>query len=246
MSNAPAPPASPSPFEIKKAVRQNCKVKMALSGPSGSGKTYTALALGTRLSGSKATLLFDSENDSSVKYAPTPDGKQAGFDFDHVPLKGDYHPKRIVQAIEHGVANGYGCLIFDSLTPFWNSTNGFLEQLDNWLKRNNSKDSHGAWKHITPMYRAVVEKIVQAPIHIICTLRAKQDYSKENGKVVKLGMAPEMRDGFEYEVDMHALLNTENELHFTKTRCSMVKDRVFQKPGQDLANILLDWANAGE
>lgn len=245
--NSPQPPGSLPPIVVSDAIRENCKVKLALSGPSGSGKTYTALSLAVPIAAATGgkVLLVDSERKSALKYGrkviTVPE--EGKFAFKHCPVVGDFNPRKIQQYIDYAVTEGYAVLIFDSLTHFWNGTGGFLEQLDSYVKRQQKQDSHAAWKVITPIYRKVVDGIIDAPIHIIVTLRAKQDYSKENGKVTKLGMAPEMRDGFEYEMDLHGLLNVENELHFTKTRCSEVKDRVFPKPGDELAKVLLDWAN---
>jgi hypothetical protein len=42
------------------------------------------------------------------------------------------------------------------------------------------------WGKITPRHNAFLQAILQAPVHIISTLRTKQDYvlSEKNGKMV--------------------------------------------------------------
>ena len=54
----------------------------------------------------------------------------------------------------------------------------------------------GAWKDITPMHDKLVQTILQSKIHVIVTMRSKQDYIQtEDKKIKKVGMAPVQREG---------------------------------------------------
>src|ERR1700733_12876382 len=57
----------------------------------------------------------------------------------------------------------------------------------------------------------------------------------------KVGLAPVMRDGMEYEFDVCGEMDQENTLQVTKSRCSRVSGGVFPKPGKELADLLKEW-----
>jgi hypothetical protein len=42
------------------------------------------------------------------------------------------------------------------------------------------------WSKITPRHNAFIQKILQSPVHILATIRSRQDYvlSEKNGKMV--------------------------------------------------------------
>jgi hypothetical protein len=61
----------------------------------------------------------------------------------------------------------------------------------------------------------------------------------------KIGTKPEQREGIEYEFDVVGDLSTENELVITKTRCSALKRAVISEPGEDFAQTIKDWLEAG-
>jgi hypothetical protein len=58
-------------------------------------------------------------------------------------------------------------------------------------------------------------------------------------------MAPELRDGMEYELDLVAEMDQEHNLMVTKTRCHAVDGRVAKCPGPDWMQPVLSWLNAG-
>src|SRR5215469_17765165 len=75
-TNGPQPQPNATTFVFRKAVKQNAKLRLALSGPGGSGKTYTLLKLATALGGRIAAI--DTEHGSMEKYVqprhlPAPD-----------------------------------------------------------------------------------------------------------------------------------------------------------------------------
>ncbi len=247
-------------FQIEQANREQAKLRLALSGPGGAGKTKSSLRIGRALVGPEGKLaLADTEFGSASKYAPAK-GREADndetFDFLRIPISGNFDPRQIPDLINFAASQGVDCLIVDSMTHFWNGVGGFLESVDAEVKRMISKgqrgDSFAAWKVVDPLYKAMIAAILGSPMHVICTLRAKTEYDKTSGgdgvkgKVTKLGMAPEMRDHFQYEMDIDAMLDMEHNLVIGKTRCSALDGKVFHRPGADVAKILRTWLDDGD
>jgi hypothetical protein len=80
-------------------------------------------------------------------------------------------------------------------------------------------------------------------------MRSKTSYAmdeviedgRKRTKVVKQGMAPIQRDGFEYEFDVFIDMDIDNNAIVTKTRCPALTGKVFPRPGADVAEILATW-----
>lgn len=227
-----------------KATKKQAKLRLNLSGPAGAGKTYSALAIASGLGGKVA--LVDTERGSASKYADK-------FDFDVEEIYDDYNPKRLMATLDQAALGKYDVVVVDSLSHFWNGKGGFLDLVDaevqDMKNRGNKPDSFAAWKKITPIYNSLIQKLLGFPGHLICTARAKMDYEKqtEGGKtkVVKIGLAPELREGWQYEFDVEGTLTDENVLVVGKTRCPELKGKTFPNPGADVANILKRWLDDG-
>ena len=223
---------------FKKAVKQEAKLRLAIAGPSGSGKTYTALAIAQAFGGSVAVV--DTEHGSASKYADL-------FGFDVLEMEAPFHPDKFIHAITEAAAAGYTTIVLDSLSHAWNGQGGLLELVEEAQKRMKTSNSFAAWKDVTPIQNRFVEGIISAPIHVIATMRSKQEYVQEKDErtgrttVRKVGMAPIQRDGFEYEFDVFLDMDINNNAIVSKTRCPALTGRVFAKPGADIANILIDW-----
>lgn len=232
-----------------KASKKQAKARFALQGPAGSGKTFTALSIATHLvEEGQPICLVDTEYKSAEKYADL-------FSFQVDQVMGNYHPEKVTKAIAEAHAMGAGVLIFDSLTAFWNNSGGFLELVDEEVKkqkaRNQKPDSFAAWKVVDPIYRRMVQALLAAPMHIFTGLRAKTAYERTqdergNTKIQKMGLAPEIRDSFQYEMDIEGMLDMDHNLVIGKTRCHALDGKVFTKPGKDVAEILRAWLTDGE
>jgi hypothetical protein len=129
-------------------------------------------------------------------------------------------------------------LILDTISHEWEGKGGALElagrDFTNWAK-------------ITPLHNSFVDEMLRAPLHVIATLRAKEEYSmeKEEGKgkasVRKLGMEPIQRKGIQYEFDITASLDSSNTMSIEKTRCSALQGAMFPQAGADFASIVQVW-----
>ncbi|MBW3636575.1 MAG: ATP-binding protein [Armatimonadetes bacterium] len=226
---------------FQKATKKSARLRMALIGVAGAGKTYTALSIASHL-GDKIAVL-DTERGSASKYSDL-------FEFDVMEPE-TFSPKTYIDAIEAAESAGYDVIILDSLSHAWAGKDGALELVDRASRRAQSGNNFGAWRDVTPLHNAMVDTIIGAKIHIIATMRAKTEYVQEKdpktGKtsVRKVGMAPVQRDGLEYEFDVVADIDSENNLVVGKTRCPAIAGAVFNKAGKDIALRLKNWLTDG-
>lgn len=228
-------------IQIKKAVKAQSKLRLALIGISGSGKTYSALSIAHGLG--QRVLVIDTEHGSASKYA----GED--FEFDVIELE-EFDPRNYIAAINLGEIKGYDVIVIDSLSHAWSGKGGALELVDQFAKRSNSSNNFSAWRDVTPLHNQLIDAIVGCKAHVIATMRSKTEYVQdkdERGKtrIRKVGMAPVQRDQMEYEFDVVGDMTDAHELIVTKSRCKPLADKVFPLPGENVANLLNDWLNAG-
>jgi hypothetical protein len=227
--------------KFTRAKKSDAYIRLALIGPAGAGKTYTALRTARGLGGRVA--LIDSERGSASHYADE-------FEFDTVKLE-KFSPKNYIEAIEAAVAQGYDVLIIDSLSHAWAGKGGVLEMHDEAARRDRTGNRWAAWREVSPEHNRLVDTILQAPLHVIATMRSKIEYVQdrdESGKVVirKVGLQPVQRDGLEYEFDIVCDLDQTHTLVVSKTRCRALTDAVIREPGEDnFAALLRAWISDG-
>ena len=223
-------------FVFTKAERKKAKLKLNLNGPSGSGKTYSALQMAAGL-GEKIAVI-DTENESASLYANE-------FGFDTLPMRPPYSPERFAGAIIAAHNMGYEVLIIDSASHEWIGTGGCLEINDEAAKRFKG-NTWSAWSETTPRHRKFIDAILQTDMHIITTTRAKTETAVgEKGKILKLGMKAEQRDGYEYELTVSLDMLHENKFAIpTKDRT-----KLFNPCGEvitsETGSKLLAWLNDG-
>lgn len=234
-------------FQIKKAQREKIYTKIALMAPSGGGKTYSALRLATGMAeelkkqNGKAAkiLLANTEQKRGYYYADE-------FDYDIVDIDAPYNPEKFVDLIEFAVSEKYDILILDSTSHEWEGKGGCLEL------QQQAGGTYQAWARITPRHNKFINAIADSPIHIIATMRGKDQYEMtkdERGKtsVQKLGVGAKQRDGFEYEFTCTFLIDQ-------KTNCAEAqKDNthIFEHEGAMLltenhGKKIIQWANSGK
>jgi hypothetical protein len=225
---------------FKKAVKEGIRLRFALSGPSGSGKTFTLLSVATALGGKIAAI--DTERGSMKRYADR-------FDFDCVELE-SFDPQSLIDLIHAAESAGYASLLCDSLSHFWSGKDGELDKVDQAAARTKG-NSFAAWKTVTPLHNKLIDTMLGAKINVLVSMRTKTEWVLEKdertGKTQprKIGLAPIMRDGIEYEFDVCGEMDSDNTLIVTKTRCPELAGKVFAKPGKELALILSRWMNSG-
>jgi DNA polymerase III delta prime subunit len=229
-------PATPE-LQFRRAIKHDAKLRLAISGPSGSGKTYTLLKIASELGGPVA--LVDTEHGSASKYADL-------FEFDVLELD-SYDPGHLLKIIDQAAEAGFRALCIDSLSHFWMGKDGELEMVDRAARRMQNPNSFAAWKQVTPIHNALIDKMIGAPLHILASMRTKTEWildrDERTAKTMprKVGLAPVMRDGIEYEFDVCGEMDQENTLQITKSRCPRLAGGVFMKPGAELSGVLKEW-----
>jgi nucleoside-triphosphatase THEP1 len=225
---------------FKKATKAAAKLRLGLIGPAGSGKTMTALRVAHGLGGRVAVI--DTERGSASLYSG-----ERGLDFDVLELD-SYEAEKFIQAIAQAEAEGYDVLIIDSLSHAWAGKGGILEFVDKAAKRSGG-GSFSGWRDATPLHNQLVDAILGAKLHIICTLRSKVEHVIEqvNGRtqVRKVGLQPVQRDGLEYEFTVVGDVTQDHELIVTKTRAAWLKDQIIREAGEDLGKQLAAWLSDG-
>lgn len=239
---------------FQKATKKQLKARIALLGPAGAGKSYSALRLAFALAGTDGKVAaIDTEHRSLSKYVgEAPDGTP--WDFDVLELD-SFSPDAYIEGITAAEQAGYAVLIIDSLSHAWAGKDGLLEFVDEVAKRKRAQGGAGntfdAWREATPKHNALVEAMLSSKMHLIVTMRVKQEYVQEKdertGKTIvrKVGLQPVQRDGLEYEMDVTADLDMDNNLVIGKTRCSKLTGKVFAKAGPEVVKILQEWLSSG-
>jgi hypothetical protein len=218
---------------FKKATKLEAKARIAILGPSGSGKSYTGLSV-AREFGKLAAI--DTEHGTLSKYSDL-------FDFDVLELT-TFAPAQYTLAISEAQAAGYDALLIDSLSHAWNGIGGLLAQADKVEQRGGNK--FAAWADLTPQHLDLIEAMHACKMHLVVTMRSKQEYVLEQnskGKQVprKVGMAAVQRDGMEYEFDCVLEMDYAHVAHVSKTRCAELDGLEIEKPGKAFADTFKRW-----
>lgn len=230
---------------FQKATKKRAKLRMALCGASGSGKTYSALLIASGVTGKDGKIaVIDTERGSAELYSGL-------CNYDVAQINQPFSPEKYIAAIQEAEKAGYDVLIIDSLSHAWSGEGGVLSLHDKATKMSRSGNSFTAWREVTPIHNKLVDTILGANLHIICTMRTKQEYAQEKdekGKTVikKLGMAPIQREGMDYEFTL--VLDLSNETHYakpSKDRTGLIDGQTFV-PTMETGEVLVKWLNEGD
>lgn len=221
---------------FSKAQRQSTFLKLAITGPSGSGKTYSSLLLASGL-GARIALL-DTENGSAALYADQ-------FEFDTLAMNAPYEVKKYLWAIEQAEEAGYDVMVIDSISHCWAGEGGLLEQKSVLDSRGGKQNQYTNWASITKLHEQFKARLLSSKLHLIATMRSKQEYVLEvndQGKQIprKLGMAPIQRDSIEYEFTIVFDLAMDHSAASSKDRTGLFDGRIFT-PSKNTGEELIDW-----
>jgi hypothetical protein len=235
-----------NPFQ--QAVKEQLRARVAFAGPTGSGKTWTALGWATVLKGDRRVAFIDTERDSAKLYANY-------FDFDVLRFDPPYEVERLIANLKLAEELGYGVVVVDSLSHFWEGEGGVLDEVDAAGRRSGG-NSFAGWKHGTPLQRHMVDTFLALDLHVIVCMRSKMEYvltdyvdgkGQKKTRPEKVGMAPVQRAGLEYEFTVVGELDLEHRITFTKSRCDLLADKVVQPDRQiEAAETFRDWLGDGE
>lgn len=226
-------------IEFKKAVKVGSKLKVAITGPSGAGKTFGALGLAQGLG--RKIAFVDTECGSASLYADK-------FEFDVIDMNPPYITQKYIDAINAAVEAKYDVLVIDSISHMWAAEGGILD-------RKTARDVAGGnsytnWAMFTKEHETFKALLIKAPIHIICTMRSKQDYVMEltsSGKSApkKVGLAPIQREGMEYEFTIVFDVGIDHNSSVSKDRTGLYDGQYF-KLNKAVGQQLKEWLGNGK
>jgi len=223
--------------QARAAIRPAMHGKMLLGGPSGAGKTFTALTIAEVLGGPDGRILVvDTEKESALTYADL-------FTFEHLRWSAPFDPRELADTLLEA-GDSYDVVIIDSFTHFWRGAGGTLDIA-------NGKFT--GWKDARPAQVDVTEAILEADCHVVACCRSRMDHAQEVGadgkiRVVKLGMAPQQDDDFEYEVNVSIEIDMQHALQVGKSRTNAVPvGRIFTAGhAEEFATVYKEWLAGGE
>jgi hypothetical protein len=229
-------------IQIKKAVRERVFLKLVVMGPAGSGKTYGGVGLAKGLAPTGKILVVDTENASASYYADK-------WDFDVVDMHAPFTAQKYMEVLAEAVKLGYEVIVFDSLSHEWAGSGGTLDKKADIDRDKGEK--WGNWQDAKKPHTRFKEAWLQAPIHVVATMRSKMEYVlelNEKGKQVprKVGLAP-IQDG-ESEYEFGVAFEVDRDTHLAtaaKDRTGLFDGRSFpldEAIGQELAAWLASGA----
>ncbi len=231
--------------KFKKAVRPVIFTKVLLASPSGGGKTYTALRVAT---GVKNAIKVATKKDARIAFIGSESQRDLiyanEFDYDILQLEAPFTPESYSEAIYDAISEGYEILVVDSLTHEWSGSGGVLE-----IHGNIPGNSYTAWQKVTPRHNEFLDSIIESPIHVIATVRGKDEVVLEeiNGKQVpkKVGLGYDQRSNLEYlftasfniDRDSHVASEFKDNTHLFEGKARVLTE----KDGE----ALYKWASEG-
>lgn len=222
-------------LNLRVSSKKQAKIKLALQGCAGSGKTYSALLLAYGLTNDWTKIaIIDSENGSADLYASL-------GNYNVLPLQDNFTPETYIEAVKVCEDAKMEVIIIDSISQCW----------DNLLEyhANLQGNSFTNWQKITPRINSFMQKILQSPSHVICTMRCKQDYvlSEKNGKMIpeKVGLKAVMRDGIDYEFTIVFDINMKHQVIASKDRTALFVNKPEFIITPTTGQAILDWCNEG-
>ena len=233
-----------------KAERKKAFIKLAITGISGSGKTYSSLRLARGLVGEHGRIAFiDTENASATLYDTV-------TNFDHCEIKpnakGKFSYQDFINKVQEAEQLGYDAVIVDSATHLWQ---GILD--DKTSADLNGGNTYTNWAQPGQNFNATIQKFLQSRIHLISCMRSKTDYVLEptdKGKLAprKVGLAPIMRDGIEYEFSVvfdvirDRAKALDHKARVSKDRTNLFVDSDLFLITEDTGRQIADWLASGK
>ena len=232
-----------------KAVREKVYSKTLLTGPSGSGKSMCALELATGLhrktGGPGSGIAYiGTEGDRDKLYAGVKSKHgDYRFQYDLLQLSDPFTTDSYIAAINEAIDAGYKVCIIDGLSAEWK-----------WLNDTHDRmpgNSFTNWGKLKPKHRELIDKILAAPMHIICCARGKDEWLLEdkNGKSVpkKVGMGSQTDKDISYEMMLSLQIEQDTHIaHSDKDNTGLWSETRFSVITAKDGEALYEWCEKGE
>ena len=239
-------------FNFTKAKRERTKLKVCLTGSSGAGKTLSALYLAYGMTGDWSKIaVIDSERGRALMYANRSD--LGTGEFLHCDLEPPYTVDRYVEAMREAekVVGEDGVVIIDSGSHAWKGTGGVLDAKEQ-IAQQRGKTDFSAWNDAGKIQNRFIDTIMDLNCDTIVTLRSKISYTQEvdpeTGKtrVRKLGLEPEQKNDFEYEMTL--VMNIDKDTHcaeLTKDNTFLDAEGFYGRVTPEIGKKLRAWMSEG-
>lgn len=225
-------------LQIRKAQRQQGKIKLALQGTSGAGKTYSSLLLAKGLIQTlEKVVVIDTESSSADLY-------DFLGDYSVLTVDPPFTPEKYIEAIKACENAGFEVLILDSISPEWSGSGGILE-----IHGSMPGNSFTNWKSLSARHNHFLNAILQSHCHVIATMRTKQAYvlNQVNGKAVpeKIGFKAICREGTEYEFTTVFEINQKHYCTASKDRTNLFADKPEFIITESTGKLMREWCIKG-
>lgn len=222
-------------MQLQTAQRKNVKIKLGVQGPSGSGKTISSLLIAFGITNDWTKIaVIDTENHSAELYAHL-------GSYNVLNLQPPFSPEKYREAIEICLKARIEVIIIDSISHEWD----YIIEQHSVLSGN----SYTNWSKFTPRHQRFIQAILQADAHIICTLRAKQDYilTEKNGKQVpeKIGLKPVQKEGVDYELTIVFEIDIKHYAFASKDRTELFVNVPEFRITSETGKLIHDWCKQG-
>jgi hypothetical protein len=225
-------------IKLKKATRQQVKLRLNISAPSGAGKTFSALRMAYGLCGDwNKVAVIDTENGSASLYSHL-------GPFNVVDLQPPFQPEKYTEALNACTNAGMEVIIIDSSSHEWNCLLDENEVLAQTSFRGNT---WSAWSKTTPRHDKFVASVLHCNAHVITCTRSKMETVMGEGKKVhKVGMKDVQREGWEYELTVS--LNLDRDTHLatpSKDRTNLFEGKQPFLITEETGQAIKQWCEQG-
>ncbi|MFK7107070.1 AAA family ATPase [Flavobacterium oreochromis] len=223
-------------MQLRQSERRKAKIKMALQGSAGSGKTYSSLLLAQGLTNGdfSKVAIIDTENGSADLYAHL-------GNYNVLTLTPPFTPDNYIKAIDVCEKAGIEVIIIDSISHCWD----YLLDYHSSLAGNSFTN----WAKIKPLEKAFMDKILQCDVHVIATMRTKQDYvlNQKDGKFIpeKVGLKAVQRDGIDFEFTLVFDIDIKHFAVSSKDRTGLFMGKPEFTINPSTGRKILEWCNSG-
>ncbi len=222
-------------MQLRTAQRKQSFMKLGIQAPSGCGKTYSSLLLAKGLVGDLSKVaIIDSEKSADL---------YAHFgNYNVLTLEPPLAPKKYIEAIDVCIKAGIELIIIDSLSHAW----AYIKDYHSSMSGNSFQN----WAKLKPLHQGLIDKIIQTPVHFICTMRTKHDYvmTEKNGKLVpeKVGLKASTAEDTEYEFSIVFELDVAHQATVSKDRTGLFAPlKVPFTITEETGVKIKDWCNTG-
>jgi len=198
------------------AVKCSTQLKAMIFGPTGSGKTYGALTLARGLVGPTGRIALINTEPRGTQWQI---GKHQ-FDEKNLDRDKGFTPDMLTSLILDAEAAGYGAVVVDSITDFYEGPGGLLE-IKQKLDKENSRMAFANWQTITKLCNKINETVIYGcGLHVIYTAFAREKLKQDAAtrEIIHLGIRPRVREHLYEKLDVAILLDEAHNATFDKNR----------------------------